>query len=285
LKFRTAAVCVSVLVAALVTTPRSAHAIDPTTADCLSANDTSIQARRQHRLRAAREQLLVCAAPSCPADIRNECIRRVAEVNAAMPTIVFEAKDASGQDLGDVRVTMDGQSLVERLEGTALSIDPGEHAFTFEAAGQALLVRQFVIREGEKDRRERISFGSGQITAPRPGEPEQAPGLGTPRILAIASAAVGLVALGVGTAFGLQSISKHDDALRACPNACSDQAGVDLWRDAQSAGNVSTVGFVVGAAALAAGGVLWFMAKPAPGGAASPGVGLGPGSILVKGAW
>jgi hypothetical protein len=51
-------------------------------------------------------------------------LRRVDEINAAIPTVIFEAKDGAGGDLSAVRVTMDGEVLAERLEGTALSINP-----------------------------------------------------------------------------------------------------------------------------------------------------------------
>lgn len=33
-----------------------------------------------------------------------------------MPSLVFEAKDRAGNDLGAVRVTMDGQPLAEKLD-------------------------------------------------------------------------------------------------------------------------------------------------------------------------
>lgn len=139
-----------------------ALAADPTTADCLAASETSLKLGNQHKLRAERSQLLVCAAANCPGDIRNECVRRVDDVNHAIPTIIFEAKDGGGKDLSAVKVTMDGEVLVERLEGTALSIDPGEHTFVFETAGQPPLSKQFVIRESEKDRREAITLGPAE---------------------------------------------------------------------------------------------------------------------------
>jgi len=151
----------ALVVTALAALP--ARAADPTTADCLSASENSLSLRNQHKLREARAALLICAAPSCPADIRAECTRRVGEVNVAIPTIVFEAKDASGNDLSAVRVSMDGQLLIERLEGTALSIDPGVHGFMFETPGQSPVVKQLVIREGEKDRRELVAFGGAAV--------------------------------------------------------------------------------------------------------------------------
>jgi hypothetical protein len=287
--------------AAIVAQP--ARAADPTTADCLAATESSLALRNQHKLREARAQLLICSAVSCPADVRDECTRRVAEVNAAIPTIVFEVKDATGRELVAVSVTMDGQSIAERLEGTALSIDPGAHAFSFETAGQTKLEKQFVIHEGEKERRERIVFGAPMVAAtptsapasilasgqgvPAPADATSG-GLGTQRIVAIVAAGVGVVGLGVGIGYGISASSKHDSANKACPDPqCSDPNGVNLWNQAVSAGNVSTVGFIVGGVGLAAGAVLWFTANSGSGGreSGSTQVGLGPGTLQARGTW
>jgi hypothetical protein len=104
---------------------------EPSAADCLDASAASLRLDSLHRLRAERAELLICASLSCPPDIRNECIRRVDDVNAAIPSIMFEVKDAAGNDLSAVKVSMDGQTLTDRLEGIALPIDPGAHLFTF----------------------------------------------------------------------------------------------------------------------------------------------------------
>jgi hypothetical protein len=314
----------------------SARAADPTTADCLAANDASITLRREHKLRAARAQLLICAALSCPAEIRRECTRRVDAVNTAIPTVVFEIVDSGGNDLTSVKVTVDGEALVDRLEGTALSIDPGPHTFTFESPGKVVVRREFVILEGQKDRRLRIELADAgarvataptapapspavpSAAAPPPAAPATAvaplapapvaapsaaqatlvesspkgsdePGpfqrLGTQRTVAVASAAVGLVGLGLGIAFGLDSMSKHDDAKKVCPGVCTTQHGVDLWNDAVSAGNVSTVGFVVAGLGLAGAAVLWFLPPSESSRGPSTALSVGPGTIGMKGTW
>jgi hypothetical protein len=271
-----------------------AFAADPTTADCLAASEASLKAGNEHHLRADRSQLLVCSSTNCPADIRLEClecVRRVDEVNAAIPTIIFEAKDAAGNDLSAVKVTMDGEVLAERLEGSALSLDPGEHTFVFETAGQPPLEKKFVIRESQKDRREAIRFG-GPAAAPVPGtppvdypqSPEPSHGLGTQKILGIVAAGVGVVGLGVGSAFGLIAMSKKSDAQKICPDKCADESGVNAWSDAVSAGNVSTALFIVVGVGIAGAAVLWFTA-PSSSGVASPQVGFGFGSVQVKGTW
>ena len=291
---------------ALAVAGRGAHAANPTTADCLAANESALALGNQHKLRDERGKFLICSASSCPADVRAECIRRVGEVNVAIPTIVFEARDAAGSDLGSVRVTMDGEVLAERLEGTALSINPGLHTFAFETPGQPRLEKQLLIREGEKDRRERVTFGSTASAAVAPagvagqsapgatlvGSPTSGPAgespsghLGSQRMLAIAGAGVGIIGLGLGIGFGLDARSKHDDAVQACPGQCADQHGVNLWNQAQSAGNVSTVTFIVGAAGLAGAAALWFTAKPESTSGSGTKVGLGPGTLQLRGSW
>ncbi len=283
------------LAASAVLWSPQAPAADPTTADCLAASEASLKSGNDHKLRAERSQLLVCAATSCPADIRKECARRVAEVNAAIPTIIFEAKDGAGGDLSAVRVTLDGEVLAERLEGSALSIDPGEHTFVFETTGQSPVTKQFVIQETQKDRREAISFGtpvmprvSTLAAQPEASSPPALPpgetshGLGTQKILGIVAAGVGVVGLGVGGAFGLMAMSDKSDAQSVCPHdPCGTQNGVSKWSDAGSAGNLSTALFVVGGVALAGAAVLWLAAPSS----SNTQVGFGLGGARVKGTW
>lgn len=78
---------------------------------------------------------------------------------------------------------------------------------------------------------------------------------------ALVTAGVGVVGLAIGIGFGLDSLSKHDAAAQSCRSQC-DQHGLDLWSEARSAGNVSTVAFIIGAAGLASGTALWLVSKP-----------------------
>jgi len=284
--------------AALLGIGKPVNAADPTIGECLAANDKSIALRNEHKLLAARTQLLVCAAPSCPGEVRKECLRRIDLVNASLPTVVIEAKDGAGNDLAAVKVTMDGDVLAEKLDGSALSLDPGAHTFTFELAGQPPITKQLVIREGQKDRREVLQFGATPAATPTATSAAKAPATasiessvdqvssssgGSQKTIALIAAGVGVVGIGVGTIFGLSAISKHDDANAKCPGACSDQAGVDLWNDARTAGNISTIGFVVGGVGLATGAILWLTAKPSRSTAVHADV--GPGSLHIRGTW
>ncbi len=282
---------VALLVNALLC--HSARAADPTTADCLAASEASVKAGNRHSLRAQRSQLLMCSASSCPADIRQECVHRVDDVNGAIPTIIFDAKDADGRDLSAVRVSMDGEVLAERLEGSALSIDPGEHRFVFETPGQPAIEKRLLIREAQKERRELISFGvlkRSSAAGAAPGvqgvaTPATEPGLPTQKTVALLVGGAGAVGLIVGTVLGLQSKSKHDEAARlGCTGStCPDENAAAVSRSARSTGNGSTAAFVIGAVGLASGAALWFTARPTN--ASQAQLGLGFGSVQVRGAW
>jgi hypothetical protein len=258
-----------------------ALAVDPSTAECLAANEASLKSANEHRLRQERSELLICAAASCPSDIRQECIRRIDELNAAIPTIIFGVKDASGNDVSAVKVSMDGQLLAERLDGSALSVDPGAHTFVFEKAGQSTVTKQFVIREAQKNRHEAITLGSQAVSATTAST-----AFGAQKTLAIVAGGVGIVGLGVGSAFGLVAMAKKNEAQRTCPDdECADQRGVHLWDDAARAGDASTVAFIVGGAMLVGGATLWLTARPSSNRAPTAQVGIGPGSIQLKGVW
>jgi hypothetical protein len=283
--------CAALLAVSVGGVARTAQAADPSTADCLAATEAALKSGNDHKLRAERSQLLVCAAASCPADIRKECGRRVEEVNPAIPTIIFEARDGAGNDLSAVKVTMDGEVLAERLDGAGLSIDPGEHVFVFETPGQPPLSKRLVIRESVKDRREGIDFGAGsfqvkpattpppsttavaplpQAPSPPPAQgtlasesppPETAagPGLGSQKILGLVSGGVGVAGIAMGSVFGLMASSKWSTAKNEWSSGQTDMA-ISGKNDANSAATVSTVGFIAGGALLATGVVLFFTA-------------------------
>jgi hypothetical protein len=234
---------------------RVSRAADPTMADCLTASETSIKLRADHQLRATREQLLVCSALTCPAEVRAECERRVVEVNAAIPTLVFEAKNAAGGDLSDVSVTMDGKPLAARLEGNAISIDPGAHSFHFEADREPPIDRSFVLHEGEKDRRERIVFGllPAAPAASVARAPQESAGHGQ-RLLGLIVGGAGLAGLGLGGVFGGLTFSSWSSANHECPSHadCTAQATKDR-SNAVTFGAISTASFVAGGVLLAGG--------------------------------
>ena len=278
---------------------RQALGAEPTTLGCITAYEDSVPLRKNHQLRAARAKLLTCSSESCPADVRAECLGRLSEIDASMPTVVFEAKDAAGAIVFRVKVKMDGELLADRLQGSALAIDPGDHTFTFEVAGRPSVEKHLMIFEGEKLRRERVEFEA--IATPNPESPP--PGalvnselmepprpaakvsLGKGRIAALALGGVGVVATGVGVAYSFVAMSRREHASSICPNDCSGIDGVQAWNDAHSAGSIATGAFIVGAAGIASGVAVWLLAKPPTESSPASQISFGPNGIQVGGRW
>jgi len=268
----------------------AARAAGPTTAQCLAASDASLKFATEHKLRAERAQLIQCAASTCPAAIHKECLSHVDEVNAQIPTIIIAAANHAGENLTAVKVSMDGEPLTDRLDGTALAVDPGEHTFTFEAAGEPTLTKKLVIEQAQKDRHELVAFAvehKEAASTPTTAATPLSRVLGTQRVVALVSGGIGVVGLGVGAVFGALAVSQKASAESLCPGSgttCSSSAGAQKWSTASSSGTVSTVGFVVAGAGLAATALFWFTA-PRPSGAATSEVGFGPGGVQVRGSW
>jgi hypothetical protein len=225
------------------------------------ANDTCFGAaldgqklRNGGKLGAARAQLIICSSPTCPAAVAEDCTQWLAEVNAAMPTIVLGARDASGADLVDVSVAVDGAPVGTTSEGRPVSVDPGRHEAVFTRAGRITTKETFIARAGEKNRAVVARFAAETVVSTAPPDPEPAS-----RRVPVASWALGgasVVALGVLTYFGAKGIS--DRSRLGCDVGCaaSDKRSVDAEF------LVADVALGVAVAALAAAVVL-YLAQPA----------------------
>lgn len=271
------------LAAAALTMVFEAQALaTPTKKECFSSSQIGQDLLRAGKLNDARAHFLTCAAASCPEVVRADCAEHVDEVSRALPTVVFDARDADGSDLSAVKVTMDGAPFLDHLDGRSVPVDPGAYRFTFEVEGRAPVARSLVIREGEKERRERIVFPAlaappAPVAPVMPSAPTPSPALpapsassgGTQRTVAYALGAAAVGGIGLGTAYGLVASSTYKSARTDCGSGCSatsSAASEKSRADGQAA--VSTIAFIAGGAALTAGLVLFLTA---PKGAAQDG--------------
>lgn len=289
----------------------SASAQTMTKDQCIDANTRAQHLRTDGRLAESRELLRKCADPACPAIIRSDCTKRIDELQTVQPTIAFDVRDASGAAMTAVKVTVDGKLLADKLDGTALPVDPGQHEFTFVAQGQPAVTRTLVVIEGVKARREVIVLGSAATTAPPPPPPpvvtdrnpiaSEAPapvtagsgGMGTQKMLGLVAGGVGVAGLAVGGVFGMLTISEKNKQVDACGSPCSAASHAEGSTDRSNAltdGTISTAAFVAGGALLVGGAVLFFTAapssrQPATGLVVTPSVGPGGGALLLRGAF
>jgi len=237
-------------------------------AACIAASEQALTLRKQGKLHDTLRQLAICADAACPGEVKSDCSARIGDVNATMPTLILAAKDGAGNDLYDVKVSMDGTQVATTLDGRPLSVDPGEHVFRLETAGQAPVEKQWVLREGDKDRRETVVIGPPPpVPAPAPppapgGEQQQPAGSWwtTQRTLAIVGGGLGVVGLGLGSVFGAFAMSAQNREKSDCgsSSSCNHAQAVEDYNTAGSDATASTVSFIAGGVFLAAGAVLWF---------------------------
>jgi hypothetical protein len=147
-----------VVVVALLLLTQSAAAAAPTKQQCIAASEKADSQRTSGSLRGARASYLTCASVSCPKLVRDDCNKNMAEIEAATPTLTFTAKNGV-EDISAVTIAMDGEVVAQQADGKPISVDPGEHTFTFTHPGAPEQTQKLVLREGEKNRAVLIQFG------------------------------------------------------------------------------------------------------------------------------
>src|SRR5580700_2079532 len=251
-------------------------------AACISASDEGQQLRDDGKYTRAREAFERCARESCPVLLRVDCVHWLLDLDQSSASVVINAKDAKGNDLVDVTVSVDGQVLVSKLDGKPIPVDPGAHLFRYEAAGLAPMEEHAVIHAAEKNRALNVHFGPA--LAPRPAAdttiqgPDQAQAVvpeatpvpplspvpnnppNNPRVAGWVLAGVAVAAFANEAYFGLTGLSQRNTdigpggcvALRNCP---SSEKG-----DIQAKFAVADVSLGVGL--LSAGLAAYFFLRP-----------------------
>jgi len=194
-------------------------------ARCISASEQGQQLRDSGKYKAARDAFAQCARDACPALVRRDCTRWLADVTQLWPSVVFGAKDPSGNDLTAVTVTADGAQMTATLDGKPVQVDPGDHVFRFEAKGFRAVERDVLVRAGEKSRLVVAQFGDVPATpAQNAGtEPATAPAQTSPPIPTGVWVFGGLAVLAFGTEafFGISGL---DDRSSLYSQPCAKTA-------------------------------------------------------------
>jgi hypothetical protein len=230
---------------------------EATKAACLRSYETSQVHRQRQELRAARQDLLVCASDACPGVARADCVEWLAEVNAATPTVVFEARGADGP-VFDVSVKIDGAQLVTQLDGHPVEVDPGVHTFTFEHSGNPPIEQRVIIRAGEKSRSVAADWAPKAPAGAVEKIPMERPVPASVFIVGGVGAGLGLATFGVGAIWG--DIKKNQIQSTNCAPFCSAN-DVHTVRTLYA---VADVGLGVAVAAVVVSGILYFTRPERP---------------------
>jgi hypothetical protein len=204
-------------------------------------------------------------------------------------------------------VKRDGVELNADVLGTPIAVDGGEHVVEASAPGyQTWSGKVTVGRENDKQ-----TLAIGELVKapePPPGDPgagagagagpDQASGGGGLRTVGFITAGAGVAFLGLGAIFGLMASGQASDAendATLCPNKQCTPAGRDEIDGAETKALVSTIGFVVGGAAIAGGVVMILVggkkgseaaaARPAPVARVVPAIGPSGGGLSLSGSF
>jgi hypothetical protein len=213
---------------------------------CINASEKAQQLKNAGRLSDARGELAVCGRESCPKLIQQDCSAWMKEVLEMLPSVVPGAKDKSGRDIVDVKISVDGKVVAERIDGKALAVDPGVHTFRFETKGAPSLVERVVVRQGEKNRILTVTFASGT-------EPVTTP-VKSPPIVAYVLGGLGLATLGAALYVDLDANSDARELRETCAPRCEQSRVDDIEDRYVIAGVTAGVG-----GALLIGGVVLFV--------------------------
>lgn len=213
----------------------SAAAIDRKA--CIAAADDGQKLRDDGKLKDARDKFISCADKACPAAIAKQCADWVGEVDHDTPTIAFRAKDATGKEIFDVQVEVDGQPISGGISPKATAADPGSHKIRFTRADGTSVEETFLLRAAEKDRIIELTFKAagapvGPVTPPPIVTPPPSSGGGAGfRFPALAWVGLGVMVVGgVGTGVFAVMASSDENKLRTtCAPFCnpSEQSSID----------------------------------------------------------
>jgi hypothetical protein len=252
------AVAVVAFAAALACFPTPARADEKQA--CIAASEDAQQLRIDGKLIAARARLRDCARPECPAIVAQDCAQWMADVVAALPTVVLGARDDQGHDVLDVKASMDGAPVTGRLDGRPMPVDPGVHRFRFESttAAGVRADAEVLVRAGEKNREITVTLGGGSgPAAPRAPSDAREGGRAAVPALAWVFGGVAVAALGTALAFDVAQAVDYDHLSATCAGHCSpsqvDHVAAERWIAGVTAG--------VGALSLGA-AIYFFLARP-----------------------
>jgi hypothetical protein len=218
-------------------------------------------------------------------DTKTNAERELAAIEPRLSSLAIKLE--GGEQARDAAVLVDGVPLAAVLIGVSRPIDPGEHRIEAGASGFRAEPQTLKLAEGEKKSitLKLIADPNAKSLVPS-AEPAAAPAAASPaatrasptvdsgpsappddnsglRTASYVAFGVGIVGLGAGTLFTLQSSSKRSDAdakfeecggASGCTNNNPLSAEVaELDDDARSALTLGIIGFAVGGVGIAAG--------------------------------
>ena len=210
-------------------------------------------------------------------DRARDVEREVQRLDAIVPKLRIVA---AGVIPADTVIRLDAVELGPAGLGVPLAVEPGTHAL--QAAAQHKVTWSTSVETKADGATTAVTIPALEdvpapplVVAPPVARvpPEPAPAASSPwRTVGLATAGAGVVALGVGTAFGVVAMNHRNSA--GCPgNVCPDDGSASTLRGAKGSADVATALFIAGGALVGGGLAVWWLSA-----------GTGPGYVLSAGA-
>jgi hypothetical protein len=208
---------------------------------------------------------------------RDFARQRMVELEKSLARVVIEPH--AGVELTEVLV--EDRHVPEAEKAHAFAAEPGQRKLTFRAKGKKPVVQLVTIIKSERPQHigapEMVDDAAKDpvvdaplpptrpVEGPRPEPVAPSDGTKSPmptqKTVALVAVGLGVVGLGVGSVFGLQTLSNAcTDGQPTQGNAGKPSCTPDERDAASEKGTISTVAFVAGGALVAAGLVLWLTA-------------------------
>lgn len=269
-----------------------AQRLSPTTGTLLNLGDCYEHVGKMASAWGAFKRAEISARNARENDRRGEAVRRAQAIEGKLSKLTIAVAGAPGSG---IEVRRDGELVGEGQWGTAMPVDPGEHAIEVKAPKRQTWSTSVVVASGGVS----VAVNVPELAMERTEDKAAVGSLwSAQRIAGIAVGGVGLVGIAVGAVLGGIAIAKNSASKANCdtsdPRLCSP-AGADARLAAGGMADASTAMFIVGGVAVATGLTVLLTArkggehKPKVGGLrwleAAPLVGAGTAGLTLGAGW
>jgi hypothetical protein len=241
-------------------------------------------------------------------DAEKSALRHATALEPSLAKLTIAVDPAS--DVAGLEVKRDGTLLGHAEFGVPIPVDPGAHIVAASAPQKKAWSTTVNVAPKETGAQVTVSMADdaapGVAAAPlaapvavgvtdlpsKAAEPTPAGSNGsTQRTLGWVTAGAGVVGIAIGSVFGLDAKSKNDEATNqdGCSGATckgpNSAQGAAASSEASSAATASTIAFIVGGVALAAGVVILLTAPSGHAVQVAPTVGQSFGGLAAYGVW
>lgn len=248
------------------------------------------------------QEALAAARSAKRWDRINLAQRHLKALEGKVPHLTVEVSPTANAEGFSLR--RDGVELAPPTWGSAVPIDPGEHAL--EASAPNMKTWSATIQIAESD--DKTIVVPALEALPPPPEPDPKP---TPKpkpkpppetssrtTVAYVVGGAGVLALGVGGYFGFRAMAKSNESDDHCRGSLCDQTGLDLNDDARGAATISNIAVGLGLVGVGVGTYLLLTDEGFPTSASSeasakrsrnvlvtPVAGRSEAAMVVRGTW